>query len=251
MSIGDALEILLRQLDLGDQPHLRDELKRLAQIFGEDPSQDLDKLHPDLVPWLTFPGPLGGAFLNHPLLQDISVWNVKVTNARYDAKRQRLRELLAEDSLEVGLWLFERPYRLGVFEQWLKSSRLSLDRGRQLFPDVWIDTELPEQELVKARYRQLFQKLGFMSDDEVTRFESLPAKLLVFRGADARWVRGLSWSTELRVARMFAHRFTSQGGSVWKALIPRTGVLAVFRGRNESEVVVNPALLEEVELVDA
>lgn len=56
------------------------------------------------------------------------------------------------------------------------------------------------------------------------------------------WVKALSWTLNREVAEWFAHRF-GQNGTVYEAQVKKENIYAVFLGRNEEEVIVDPERL--------
>lgn len=95
-----------------------------------------------------------------------------------------------------------------------------------------------------------FRAAGFVTD---TNGVLLPTEAVTaWRGAAARHGRGLSWTTDLEVARFFARRYagTSRTSTVYAAEVPPEGVLGVFPGRKEAELVVDPSLLRNLRIVE-
>lgn len=74
------------------------------------------------------------------------------------------------------------------------------------------------------------------------------ARLRVYRGQDGDAPLGIAWTTDRAVAEKFARgaatRQGNRGGSIIEATIPRNLVLAYVTGRNEDEVIFDPAALE-------
>lgn len=86
---------------------------------------------------------------------------------------------------------------------------------------------------------------------------SLPkpeAPLTLYRGVStSRHRLGLSWSTNIDTARSFVRpfgRFANRGGVIYGAVAPLEAFLAGFNDREESEYVVDPALLRSVRQVE-
>jgi len=61
-------------------------------------------------------------------------------------------------------------------------------------------------------------------------------------------VRGLSWTTDLEVARGFAagKRGVNRHPTLASAVIPKEHVLALFLSRQEQEVIVDPRRLRQL-----
>ncbi len=58
-------------------------------------------------------------------------------------------------------------------------------------------------------------------------------------------IRALSWTPDYEKANWFAHRFDEEG-TVYEARIDKRNILALFNGRKESEVVVDPKYLTDI-----
>ena len=97
----------------------------------------------------------------------------------------------------------------------------------------------------------LFKKADpqvLMDEDEYKQFQALEDTLVVYRGAtsyNANRVKALSWTLDREKAEWFAHRF-DEDGAVYEAKIDKAHVYAFFSSRNESEVIVDPAFLNEL-----
>ena len=69
----------------------------------------------------------------------------------------------------------------------------------------------------------------------------------MYRGCNPYHRLGLSWTTDRAKAEWFAERFACvMKTRVYSAHAPAGHILAMFQARKESEVVVNPAGLEDV-----
>ena len=81
-----------------------------------------------------------------------------------------------------------------------------------------------------------------MDEEERGLFQSLDDVVTVYRGVtsyNAQNVKALSWTLNREVAEWFAHRF-GQNGTVYEAQVKKENIYAVFLGRNEEEVIVDP-----------
>ena len=129
-----------------------------------------------------------------------------------------------------------------LHEAW-SSGRLARDDLRRVITSVWQDAEWPGAHLGVGAWISLFRECGFVSDDD----QPAPmAPLEAYRGTSWGRRRGMSWTTNLEVARWFAGRYTSHGreAHVFRAEVPPGAVLALIGmegGRNEHEVVVDPS----------
>ena len=59
-------------------------------------------------------------------------------------------------------------------------------------------------------------------------------------------MKALSWTTSKKTAEWFSNRFQQGDGVVYSATIDKKYVYAYFGGRNEDEVIVDPAKLEDL-----
>lgn len=118
--------------------------------------------------------------------------------------------------------------------------------------DAWTSAEWPEKNLEPAIWEMLFEKVGFLEDDQRTDPETITIPRVLYRGAIPSRMRGMSWTGDRAKAEWFAHRFDGMGpdqGQVYQISILPEFVLAHFPGRGEDEWVVAVAELDEEEFV--
>ena len=87
-----------------------------------------------------------------------------------------------------------------------------------------------------------------MNDQERMNLEKLPDPVTVYRGVRSdrgSGVRALSWTLEPKTAQWFANRYGRQG-QVYEAKISKQHIYALFHGRGESEIILNPKHLMEL-----
>ena len=119
-----------------------------------------------------------------------------------------------------------------------------------ILADAWIQAENPNMDcnVTKAELVSIFKR----ADKEHLMTEAERKRLAtVYRGVtayNARNVKALSWTLDKKKAEWFAHRFGEQG-TVYQAQISKGNILAIFTGRNESEVVLNPNKLEQLKTI--
>ena len=58
-------------------------------------------------------------------------------------------------------------------------------------------------------------------------------------------LRALSWTLDYETADWFAHRF-DEDGTVYEARIDKAHIFALFNGRGESEIVLDPKHLKDI-----
>ncbi len=119
--------------------------------------------------------------------------------------------------------------------------------------DYWVSTESPNSDpnFSKKQLVRMFaqaDKRYLMTAEEYKQYLLLPETLTVYRGVtshNSRNIKALSWTLDRDKAEWFAHRF-DENGTVYEAEIDKDHVLAFFTSRNEAEVVVNPAYLQNI-----
>ena len=125
-----------------------------------------------------------------------------------------------------------------------------------MLADAWIRSEAPNDDpnLSKPKLLAMFRKADpniLMNEDERKILQGLENPVTVYRGVtsyNAKNVQALSWTLDEKVAQWFAHRYGEQG-TVYQARIHKDDIYAVFTGRNESEVIVDPKHLAGIEPV--
>ena len=126
----------------------------------------------------------------------------------------------------------------------------------EILADAWVQAENPNMDcnVTKAELVSMFKrsdKAYLMTETERRRLAELEETVTVYRGVtpyNAMNVKALSWTLDKKKAEWFAHRF-GEKGTVYTAQIKKGDILAVFTGRNESEVVLNPSKLEQLKAI--
>ena len=133
---------------------------------------------------------------------------------------------------------------------------LSAEDLAQILADAWIQAENPNMDcnVTKAELVSMFKRSDreyLMTEAERKLLAALEETVTVYRGVtpyNAKNVKALSWTLDKKKAEWFAHRF-GEKGPVYQAQINKGNILAVFTGRNESEVVLNPNKLEQLKAI--
>ena len=152
--------------------------------------------------------------------------------------RENVRQQINEAETAAGLLLLvTKPYRC--------------EQDAALFLSyAWISTESPNDDpnLSKRSLLAMFRSIDpqmLMDEEERELFQSLDDVVTIYRGVtsyNAQNVKALSWTLNREVAEWFAHRF-GQDGTVYEAQVRKENIHAVFLGRNEEEVIVDPERL--------
>lgn len=126
----------------------------------------------------------------------------------------------------------------------------------QILSTAWMLSEAPHNDpnLSKQQLASMFRSVSpeyLMDEEELRQYRALEDTVTVYRGVtpyNRRNVKGLSWTLDRERAEWFAHRFC-EDGTVYTAQISKEYIFAIFNGRNEAEVVVDPKKLENVVVV--
>ena len=183
-----------------------------------------------------------------------AIGNLIDSEADMKAWNKQTEELIdqAETPFHVFM-MITKSYMLG-FLKYAKPF-LSSEDFTKMLADAWVRSESPNADpnLSKSKLVSLFKAADpeiLMDAEERARLQSLDDPVTIYRGVtsyNARNVRALSWTLDENVARWFASRFGEQG-RVYQAQIAKDDILAIFTGRNESEVIVDPKQLREIQL---
>ena len=189
--------------------------------------------------------------LLHPLLEhsfpaadgSLEEW-VAIANCQYRSRRDALATMQPPD----GLAIYTNPFRLQIVMEWWRSGVVPVGPDLQkALSYAWILCEQDDtlDNPVIAEVIECFRACGFTVDANEIQAPQEPLK--VYRGG---LPHGIAWCTEFSVAKWFAERSLGPGrlaaGPIYEAIATPEAVLARFQTRNESEVVVDPRLLQDV-----
>lgn len=167
-----------------------------------------------------------------------------------DLMKDRIQE--CENVYQLYL-LVNKPYRIAFLKYTVDF--MSRDDMSQILADIWIGTESPnlDPNMSKAKLVSLFKKANpneLMNEDELRIFNQLADTVTIYRGVtsyNADNIKALSWTLDYDKAEWFANRFGEEDGTVYEAEIEKAHILAYFNRRNESEVIVDPKHLIDIE----
>lgn len=177
--------------------------------------------------------------------------------ASLQAWREQTKQLIDEAEKPFALFLMiTKPYKLGFLKH--AAPFLSEQDTALFLSQAWITTESPNSDpnLSKRELISLFRSVDpqkLMDEEEYGIFCGLDDVVTVYRGVtsyNAKNVKALSWTLNRDTAEWFAHRFGEQG-TVYEAQIKKKHICAVFLGRNEAEVIVDPRYLVGISQVQA
>lgn len=144
-----------------------------------------------------------------------------------------------------------KPYLLGFVKY--AAPMLSGEDYAKVLADAWIRSENPNNDpnLSREKLLSMFKAADpavLMDADERARLDELGKTVTVYRGVRSSrpgCVKALSWTLDQNVAQWFADRYGRQG-TVYEAKIDKKHIHALFLGRNESEVIVDPKYLTDI-----
>ena len=152
--------------------------------------------------------------------------------------------------------LIEKPYVLAFLK--FAAPHLSKADFSTILADAWIRSEQPNHDpnLPRSRLLAMFRAADpaiLMDDEERKLLDTLEDTVTVYRGvhsAKSNGVNAMSWTLDQETAAWFTGRYRRQG-CVYEAKIQKEHIHALFLGRNESEVIVDPKYLTDITQVQS
>ena len=183
--------------------------------------------------------------------------NAVINILESESNLNRWREYVAEriDSAESTDEIYCRitkPYRLTFMKY--AGQYLSEKDFAEMLCSAWITSENPNSDanVSQSELLRMFRsadKSLLMTAEERKWLNEIDNPVTVYRGVtpyNAKSVKAMSWTLDYEKALWFAKRFDSDG-TVYTAEIEKSHILALFDGRDESEIVVEPAYLLNIE----
>jgi len=214
-----------------------------------------DPLDPELVPYVEDDGPLG-QMIRHPLVYSMlhapaMNWHV---NQSLKAKKEAVKQALAEERWHSYIYLHERPYRVGA----LLDIADEVDDATywELVGSVWIDSEniwQNEDAWDEVLHADREERDRVMDDEDRACLAMLPDEFPIYRGFSVEGREdGLSWTTDKIRAKWFGKRFAElhDGAYLASGVVSKSDVIAHFMGRGESEIVVLPERVRDLTVTE-
>lgn len=157
---------------------------------------------------------------------------------------------LADNVYDIFAML-NKPYVLTFLKY--AQPYLSHKEFSELLGVAWIGSEAPNKDAnaSKKELVAMFKQADLsvlMDDVERTQLAELDDVVTVYRGVtshNAKNIRALSWTLSYDTADWFAQRF-HESGTVYEAQIKKEHILALFLGRGEKEIVLDPKYLKDI-----
>ena len=243
-----------------------DDVLRIADGYGKRRQTDLDKvkaaahtfLDLDIQPTDHAPVVVSHPFTNSGFVgirdAEGKIVIADLLNKPEDLRRWREqvgRHIDQADSAHEIFLLLNKPYML-TFLKHTAPFLSEPDLGR-ILAGAWTMNEMPNMDLnvSKRELAALFRSVSpkyLMDEEELRQYQELEDTVTVYRGVtsyNGKNIKALSWTLDRDTAEWFAHRFGEEG-KVYEAQVKKEHILALFTGRNESEVIVDPRHLERI-----
>ena len=171
--------------------------------------------------------------------------------------QKQVREQIEEADSAFRIYMMvNKPYGLTFLKY--TAPHLSQEDLSHILSSAWIMSENPnaDSNLSKRQLVSLFRSADpsvLMDEEERQALAGLDSPVTVYRGVtsyNAKNIRALSWTLNYETAEWFATRF-GENGTVYEAQVDKGHILALFNGRNEAEVIVDPKYLTNIEQADA
>ena len=184
---------------------------------------------------------------------DNTVINILESESNLNRWREYITEqIVSAESADEIYCRITKPYRLTFMKY--AGQYLSEKDFAEMLCSAWITSENPNSDVnvSQAELLRMFRsadKSLLMTADERKWLDELDDPVTVYRGVtpyNAKSVRAMSWTLDYEKALWFSKRFDSDG-TVYTAEIEKSHILALFDGRDESEIVVEPAYLLNIE----
>lgn len=225
-----------------------DQLKHLAHVF----------LELDIIPTKFSPVVVKHPFTDNGVVgipgKDGELLMVNLLDE--PAALQSWKELCSQQIREVNTpfkiaLMITKPFQFAFLKY--AAPVLSEQDLAHFLTHAWICTEEPNMDpnLSKRQLLSMFRSIDpqkLMDADEYAVSCELDDVVTVYRGVtpyNEENIRALSWTLDRKTAEWFAGRF-GESGTVYEAQISKAHIHAVFLGRGESEVIVDPKHLTDL-----
>lgn len=206
----------------------------------------------DMFPFVSHPFTSNAIVSLHTEDGNCEILDIAASSDNLHKWQNNIKALINKADNPYHIYLMvNQPYALTFLK--FTMPYLSQKDFSNILSSAWIMTEAPHND-VNVGLNELvnmFTKADpqiIMDEDEYKKFLDLLESITVYRGVteyNAKNIKALSWTLNKDTAEWFANRF-GNGGTVYRAEILKQHIFAVFDGRNESEVIVNPKYLTDI-----
>ncbi len=213
--------------------------------------QRKEPLRADLRRYVEGTSTVLGTIIRHPFyVGPVDLDRAALVHHAIDEQQKALDRSLAAGKWDDAVFSYEVPFLLDGFLR--HASRFDNASYWRLLGDVWTAQEQlwPNQQVFLSLFRARRPgREALMREDEHAEFGKLPDQFPVYRGFTGQRGKGMSWTTDRAKAEWFARRFAMIEGrgtpKVLSGVVRKGDVLAYFNRRQESEIVVEPAKVQE------
>jgi hypothetical protein len=165
-----------------------------------------------------------------------------------------LGKILPVDYL-TEIQLLENDERGPALWKWWSDESFGPDLLASLIPHAWRAPASPCMWLDESCWVTLFRSAGFIAETDATVPPGIDlpptTPIEIWRGSPTAVSPGMSWAPELATARAFYEKWLFSGAAaLYKTVVKPNAVLAVFTASAETEVVIDPSQLDEVEILE-
>ncbi len=187
-----------------------------------------------------------------PSDEGICLMNITESDAVFSRWQDFMKAQIdhAKNAYQIYM-MTNKPYALTFLK--MATPYLSQKDFSEILSDAWVRSENPnlDPNVTTSKLISMFKKADpeiLMDDEEREQLAELDDTVTIYRGVtsyNADNIRAMSWTLDQKTAEWFAHRF-DEDGTVYEAQIPKQHILAIFNGRGESEVIVEPKFLTDI-----
>ena len=183
----------------------------------------------------------------------VQIIDITKSDENFKLWQKCMREEIEKADNAFSVYMMcNKPYALTFLK--FAEHHLSREDFSNILSDAWIRSENPNEDpnVDTEKLVSMFKNADrdiLMDADELNELELLDDEVTVYRGVtpyNEKNIKAMSWTLSYETASWFAHRF-DEDGTVYEATIDKAHILALFNGRNESEVIVEPEYLTDIE----
>lgn len=170
-------------------------------------------------------------------------------NERLRYKQKAAEDAFAEEDWTNFVFIHERPWRLEALVEIANCVESDADWW-SLVARVWVDSEnIREWQSTWDTILNMDRpgQNAMMDEDDQKALAAMPETITIFQGCTDVRDDGWSWTTKRETAEWFANRFANleRGEPMLRmGRVRKENVLAYITNRNESEILVDPEMVD-------